>query len=390
MMEISFSDRFSNIVALTDALTISSGNADQARDEARALEADLYSRAETKADYEGLCEGLIMVKSSLPAQVLTESSHVPKEDIEDLKADGPTFGSYKHATFHRDGQMSTVYKARASKPSAPYSIVALKVTTPSAMEPPHNSAREARLLVEARSEHIVPLIESFSQPGSRLVLVFPYLRHDLESLLRNYKLTQEHTGMVIKGFCSALTHVHSVGIIHRDVKPSNILLRSLDGPVFLADFGIAWSSTDPESESASKKITDVGTTSYRPPELLFGCRDYGPSLDMWAAGCVVAEMVKPGHKPLFDAGPLGSELGLIKSMFETLGTPNEKTWPSAKDFPDWGKMRFQDFAGKSWGNILPGADGDAIDLVSKLVNYESIARLTAAEVLRHPFVSQEG
>lgn len=53
-------------------------------------------------------------------------------------------------------------------------------------------------------------------------------------------------------------------------------------------------------------------------------------------------------------------------------------------------MRFQDFAGKSWGNILPGADGDAIDLVSKLVNYESIARLTAAEVLRHPFVSQEG
>lgn len=388
-MDISFSDRLSNIVAFTDALSISTGDVTRAREEARALEADLYSRSGSKDDYEGLCEGLIMVKSPLPAQVLTESSHEPEEDVETLNPDGPSFGDYEQATFHRDGQMSTIYKAKASKPSAPYSIVALKVTTLSAMEPPHNSAREARLLVEARHEYVVPLIESFSQPGGRQVLAFPYLRQDLENLLRSGVLSQKQTGMVVKGLFSALRYVHSLGIIHRDVKPSNILFRSMEGPVFLADFGIAWSPIDPESEAANKKIADVGTTSYRPPELLFGYRNYDTSLDMWAAGCVVGEMVKKDHSPLFDAGPLGSELGLIKSMFETLGTPNDKTWPSAKEFPDWGKMRFQDFPGKSWKDILPGVAGEAVDLVSKMVNYESTVRLTAEEVLRHPVVSQE-
>ena len=101
----------------------------------------------------------------------------------------------------------------------------------------------------------------------------------------------------------------------------------MDGPAYLTDFGIAWSPTDPQSEAADAKITDVGTTSYRPPELLFGWRKYDTSLDIWAAGCVVAEMVRPGHYPLFDAGPLGSELSLIKSIFTALGTPNEDVWP---------------------------------------------------------------
>ena len=387
-MDVSFFDRLSNIVALTDALNVSIEDVTKARDEARALEADLYSKAGSKKDYEELCEAMIMLKTSTPAHILTEGANKPQNDIEILNPDGPRFGDYEQATFHRDGQMSTIYKAKASKPSAPYSIVALKVTTPSAMEPPHNSAREARLLVEAHHEHVVPLIETFSQPGGRLVLAFPFLRQDLETLLRTNVLTTEQSHMVMQGLFSALHHIHSLGMIHRDVKPSNILLESMIGPVYLADFGIAWSPTDPESEDAKSKITDVGTTSYRPPELLFGCRNYDTSLDMWAAGCVVGEMVTKDHRPLFDPGPLGSELALIKSMFETLGTPNDKTWPSAKEFPDWGKMRFQEFPGKSWKQILPGAAPDAVELVSKMVDFESTRRLKAEDVLRHPFVSQ--
>ena len=388
-MEISFSERLSNIVALTDALSLSTKDASQARDEARALEADFYSRAESKEDYEDLCEGLIAVKSAMPAQLPTDKVPEPEEDDEIFNPDGPTFGEYVEGTFYRDGLMSTIFKAKSRNSSAPYSIVALKVTTPSAMEPPHNSPREARLVAEARHEHVVPLIESFSASGGRFVLAFPFLRQDLENLLRSDVLTKEQTKMVTIGLFSALAHVHSLGIIHRDVKPSNILLRSMNGPVYLGDFGIAWSPTDPDSEATDEKITDVGTTSYRPPELLFGCRTYDTSLDIWAAGCVMAEMLRRTHRPLFDAGPLGSELGLIKSMFETLGTPNDETWPSAKNYPDWGKMRFQHFPGKSWQNILPDAAADAIDLVRNLVDYESSARITAKEALEHPFVLQQ-
>lgn len=158
-------------------------------------------------------------------------------------------------------------------------------------------------------------------------MVFPFLRQDLENLLRTGTLSSKQASLVFEGMFEALAHVHSLGIIHRDVKPSNILLKSMDGPVYLADFGIAWSPRDQDSEKPCSKITDVGTTCYRPPELLFGCRAYDMSLDMWAAGCVVGELVREGHYPIFDGGPLGSELGLIKSMFTTLGTPTDETWP---------------------------------------------------------------
>ena len=84
---------------------------------------------------------------------------------------------------------------------------------------------------------------------------------------------------------------------------------------------------DEGSEPADSKITDVGTTSYRPPELLFGHAAYEESLDMWAAGCVVAEAVTQSGSTIFDSGPLGSELALIQSIFKTLGTPTLSIWP---------------------------------------------------------------
>ena len=106
-----------------------------------------------------------------------------------------------------------------------------------------------------------------------------------------------------------------------------MLLASPSGPTYLADFGISWKEDDPESEPADRKITDVGTTCYRPPELLFGYTAYDSSLDMWAAGCTIAEALLGDGRTLFDAGPLGSELALIASIFNTLGTPTDKSWP---------------------------------------------------------------
>ena len=208
---------------------------------------------------------------------------------------------------------------------------------------------------------------------------------------------------ILEGLFCALTHIHSKGIIHRDIKPANILLSHPSGPAFLADFGIAWSPDDPASEPPDQKITDVGTTCYRPPELLFGHKAYGPAIDMWAAGCVAAECVRNGLKAgdaewtLFDAGEVGSELALVKSIFETLGTPTDETWPvssesqshsqnthrepqEAQTFPDWNKMSFHAFPPRSWKDLLPLAPDDALDLVASLVVYQSTQRLTAQEV----------
>ncbi|KAF2735379.1 Mo25-domain-containing protein [Polyplosphaeria fusca] len=235
------------------------------------------------------------------------------------------------------------------------------------MQPPHDSRREARILQLSTSNHVMPLLESFRDDDLHFILVFPFMPHDLGQLLQDQLLSKGQIKRCLEDMFSALAFIHCRNIIHRDVKPSNIMVKSLDGPAYLSDFGIAWAPADPGSEPEDSKITDVGTTCYRPPELLFGNSRYGCSLDLWAAGCAVAEAVVPGHPTLFDSGELGSDLALIQSIFTKLGTPNLAIWPEAANFPDWGKMLFKEYPPEEWSSLLPGSSRTECDLVSSLV-----------------------
>jgi serine/threonine protein kinase len=250
---------------------------------------------------------------------------------------GLNIGKYKDAVYHAEGLYSVVYRASALDDShevyfpaetpARERIVALKVTTPSVMRPPHDSRREARILELSRSDNVMPLLEAFREEGLQFVLAFPFMPFDLDHLLQARSLSEEQVKSCLKDMFSALAFIHSHNIIHRDVKPSNILMKSKDGPAYLTDFGIAWASAASGSEPPESKITDVGTTCYRPPELLFGNTRYGCCLDLWAAGCTVAEVVVPEHPTLFDSGELGSDLALIQSIFFKIGTPSLMVWP---------------------------------------------------------------
>ncbi|MCJ1388851.1 hypothetical protein MMC18_001701 [Xylographa bjoerkii] len=283
------------------------------------------------------------------------------------------------ATYHQSGLFSTIFRAQESNTFlAP--LVALKVTMPSQTSPPHNSMREARLLSLATSTNVIPLLSTFHRSGGHFVLVFPFIPYTFGDLLHQHTLDQSQVQLHLHDMFSALAHIHSRGILHRDIKPDNILLASPSGPAYLADFGIAWKEGDPDSEPSDKKITDVGTTCYRAPELLFGKTSYGSSVDMWAAGCVVAEALLDGKKTLFDAGPLGSELALIQSIFKTKGTPTTESWPEAARLPDWGKMRFYNYPPRPWSEVIPDSKQAARELVEQLVRYESSDRLTALEV----------
>lgn len=236
-------------------------------------------------------------------------------------------GDYNPCYHHVEGLHSTIYRSRNKDGD----LVAVKVTTPHLLTAPHDVEREVRLLRQVASPHVIPLLETFKLDGGRLILVFPFMRYDLDHLLRRDMVTATQTRSLLRDMFSALAHLHALGIIHRDIKPSNLLMDSAEGPAYLADFGIAWKDEDPGSEPAEEKITDVGTTCYRPPEILFGFKAYGIALDLWAAGCVVAEAVTVGHQPLFDAGPVGSDLSLIQSIFVTMGTPDEEIWPVCGD-----------------------------------------------------------
>lgn len=323
-------------------------------------------------------------------QLLASAAETPAGDLDtnehhfpNLPVTGATIGRYTNAEHFNDGLFSEVF--RALDPDLPpedgnLRMVALKVTNPSLMQPPHDSVREARILETAAHENIILLIETFRQTDGTFVLVFPYMPFSLDTLLREKRLTSPSRKAILRDIFSGLQHIHRLGIIHRDVKPSNILLATPSGPAYIADFGIAWSPTDSASEHPHEKILDVGTTSYRPPELLFGHSSYSTKLDMWAAGCVAAQIVSLNDKTLFDAGDLGSELALIRSMFQTLGTPDLTTWPEAEKMPDWGKMNFAKYPQKQWEDILPGVEDDERDLVKLLVQYESGWRLSAEDV----------
>ncbi|KAK6527822.1 hypothetical protein TWF694_004800 [Orbilia ellipsospora] len=190
---------------------------------------------------------------------------------------------------------------------------------------------------------------------------------------------------IFKHVAMALSFIHAKGVIHRDLKPANILLKTRNGPACLCDFGTAWATDDHHpDEPSNKKVIEIGTTCYRPPETLFGYRSYGTEVDIWALGCVIAE-AENGH-PLFDSGELGTDLRLILSIFEYLGTPTLKSWPEAKDLPDFGKMLFNEFPVRPWESLLPNAGPAAVDLVKNMVTYSQHQRFSADQVLKHLYL----
>ncbi|KAL8734967.1 MAG: hypothetical protein Q9181_002999 [Wetmoreana brouardii] len=368
VIDISFAERMGNITKMqTKAKAFENAAFEQSS-----------SKVPTNKPYFVLVKCLEEIER-LKNTVLKDQIHAGAEEVD---SPGPfeQVGPYK-ATYYQSGLFSTVYRTRDPTTSE---TLALKLTVPSQCVAPHDPLREARILAKARHPNVLPLYNTFPLAGGKFTLVFPFLPVDLDTLLHEPKrpaLSPKQIKSHLHSLFSGLAHLHSLSIIHRDIKPSNILLASPDGPAYIADFGIAWMGGDEGSEPADRKITDVGTTAYRPPELLFGHKAYDSALDLWGAGCVVAEVVagRP-HPALFDSGPLGSDLALIKSIFKTLGTPTDKTWPEARSFSDWGKMEFYMYPPKAWDEILPQASVEARDLVSRLVTYQSSNRMAAAEV----------
>lgn len=154
---------------------------------------------------------------------------------------------------------------------------------------PITALREIKLLKQLRNPNVVELLDMAAGRGDDggIFMVFPYMDHDLTGLLEveHIKFSLSQIKCYMKQLLEGIKYLHRCSILHRDIKGSNILLNNR-GELRVTDFGLA----RPMEENKKHYTPGVVTRWYRPPELLFGATEYGPSVDLWGAGYGDMEM----------------------------------------------------------------------------------------------------
>ncbi|KAJ6888319.1 hypothetical protein NC652_029385 [Populus alba x Populus x berolinensis] len=162
-------------------------------------------------------------------------------------------------------------------------------------------------------------------------------------------------------------------VLCRDMKPNNLLIGS-NGQLKLADFGLARIFGSP-----GRKFThQVFARWYRAPELLFGAKQYGAGVDVWAAGCIFAELLN--RRPFLQGD---SDIDQLGKIFQKLGTPTPSQWPDLEWLPDF--VEYSSQTAQPWRKLCPTASDDALDLLSKLFTYDPKTRITVQQALEHRF-----
>ncbi|KAJ3299496.1 TFIIH complex serine/threonine-protein kinase subunit kin28 [Borealophlyctis nickersoniae] len=235
-----------------------------------------------------------------------------------------------------------------------------------------SAIREVKFLREMDHPNIIQLIDVFSHK-TNLNLVLEFLDADLEMIMKNKAVL--FTGADVKSWMlmafRGLYHCHRSFILHRDLKPNNLLLAS-DGQLKLADFGLARDYGNDKRVMTSQVVTRW----YRAPELLLGAQSYGYGVDIWAMGCIFAELF---WRSAFL--PSDTDIGQLQAIFNALGTPTEEEWPGMKSLPGYHDFKF--YPKIPLKQHFKAATDDALDLLGNCFVYDPLKRITALDALNH-------
>ncbi|PVU97964.1 hypothetical protein BB561_000214 [Smittium simulii] len=223
-----------------------------------------------------------------------------------------------------------------------------------------SAIREVKALKDLDHPNVIKLLDVYSHKKN-LNLVIEYLETDLELIIKDKNLVfitadiKSWMFMTLKG----LHHCHQSWILHRDLKPNNLLI-STTGQLKLADFGLARDFGD-----ASLPMTSETVTS---------------SIDMWAVGCIFAELML--RTPYL---PGDSDVDQLQTIFRALGTPTDEEWPEMSKLPNF--IEFNKFPKANFAELFTAADSYALDLLAKMLTYNPNKRISAQEALAHPYFS---
>ncbi|TMX03906.1 hypothetical protein EJD97_013048 [Solanum chilense] len=234
--------------------------------------------------------------------------------------------------------------------------------------------REVKSLRKMSHPNIVKLKEVIRE-NDILYFVFEYMECNLYHLMKDRpKLFLESE---VRNWCfqifQGLANMHQRGYFHRDLKPENLLVSK--DTIKIADFGLAR-----EINSKPPYTEYVSTRWYRAPEVLLQSPIYGPAVDMWAMGAIMAELLT--LRPLF---PGSSEADEIYKICSVIGTPSKSEWAHGHELAGAINYQFPQMPGVNLSVLLPSASEDAINLITSLCSWDPCKRPTAVEVLQHRF-----
>ena len=216
----------------------------------------------------------------------------------------------------------------------------------------------------------------FIKESGTLNLIFEYCDKDLYELMKQNakKFTENQIRTIMYQTLLGLSYMHKYGFFHRDMKPENLLI--LNNQIKIADFGLAR-----EIRSVPPYTEYVSTRYYRAPECILKSQNYNSPIDIWAVGCIMAEMyLHP--QPLFFGN---NEKEVLYRICSILGTPNYEIWNEGIQLAKMNNMKFPYCQGTDLKKIISNASDDAIDLMKKMLRWDPNERATAHNLLNHTF-----
>uniref|UniRef100_A0A6I8P578 [tau protein] kinase n=1 Tax=Ornithorhynchus anatinus TaxID=9258 RepID=A0A6I8P578_ORNAN len=285
--------------------------------------------------------------------------------------------SYTDIKVIGNGSFGVVYQARLAESGE---LVAIKKV----LQDKRFKNRELQIMRKLDHCNIVRLRYFFYSSGEKkdelyLNLVLDFVPETVYRVARHFtKAKLTIPAIYIKVYMyqlfRSLAYIHSQGVCHRDIKPQNLLVDPDTAVLKLCDFGSA-----KQLVRGEPNVSYICSRYYRAPELIFGATDYTSSIDVWSAGCVLAELLL--GQPIF---PGDSGVDQLVEIIKVLGTPTREQIREMN--PNYTEFKFPQIKAHPWAKVFKTrTPPEAIALCSRLLEYTPATRLSPLEACAHSF-----